>query len=197
MAIPAGTKFHGVAPSVDTVNKGSAQVNALRDAYTLESFQETLSPGWARYVDTQYTELAPFNLTDQVLVTLPNNAGTTTKSRLSSDFYDSLNQKLVGLNINEVCILSVEFKSQAPNANQTHLDLSIVNGGGNLQNLEIALAYVKGNATTQIFHNMFQYYIDQNFIDNGATIKLQAHGGNATVWDIEYFIQRTQYGEEI
>jgi hypothetical protein len=36
MAIPAGTKFHGVAVSVDTVNKGSASANANRDAYTIE-----------------------------------------------------------------------------------------------------------------------------------------------------------------
>ena len=36
MAIPAGTKFHGVASSVETENKGSAQVNALRNVYTIE-----------------------------------------------------------------------------------------------------------------------------------------------------------------
>ena len=36
MTIPAGTKFHGVAPSVDTENKGSTQANAMRDAYTIE-----------------------------------------------------------------------------------------------------------------------------------------------------------------
>jgi len=42
---------------------------------------------------------------------------------------------------------------------------------------------------------MFQYYIDQDFIANGATVQIQSHGGSATVWDVEYFIQRTQYGE--
>ena len=36
MSIPAGTKFHGVDPSVETVNKGSATANALRDAYTID-----------------------------------------------------------------------------------------------------------------------------------------------------------------
>ena len=36
MSIPSGTKFHGVAPSVDTENKGSSQANAMRDAYTIE-----------------------------------------------------------------------------------------------------------------------------------------------------------------
>lgn len=195
MSIPAGTKFHGVAPGVDTLNKGSATANANRDAYTLEQLQSVLSPGWARYVDTQYTAAAPFTLSDGVQVTLPNNAGTTTKSRLSSDFYDSATSKLVGLQINEVCIISIEFKAQTPNANQTHLDLYITNGGGNIQNLEVAIGFIKGNATTEVFHNMFQYYIDQDFIDNGATIQIQSHGGSATVWDVEYFIQRTQYGE--
>jgi len=36
MAIPAGTKFHGVAPGVETENKGSATANANRDVYTIE-----------------------------------------------------------------------------------------------------------------------------------------------------------------
>ena len=195
MSIPVGTKFHGVAPGVDTLNKGSVMANANRDAYTLEQLQSVLSPGWARYIDTQYTAVSPFALSDGVQVTLPNNAGTTTKSRLSSDFYNSATSKLVGLQINEVCIISVEFKAEAPNANQTHLDLYITGGGGNIQNLEVAIGFIKGNATPEVFHNMFQYYIDQDFIDNGATIQIQSHGGSATVWDVEYFIQRTQYGE--
>jgi len=195
MSIPVGTKFHGVAPGVDTLNKGSVMANANRDAYTLEQLQSVLSPGWARYIDTQYTAASPFALSDGVQVTLPNNAGTTTKSRLSSDFYNSATSKLVGLQINEVYILSVEFKAEAPNANQTHLDLYITGGGGNIQNLEVAIGFIKGNATPEVFHNMFQYYIDQDFIDNGATIQIQSHGGSATVWDVEYFIQRTQYGE--
>jgi len=36
MSIPAGTKFHGVAPGVETENKGSATANANRDVYTIE-----------------------------------------------------------------------------------------------------------------------------------------------------------------
>ena len=32
--IPDGTKFHGVAPFVDTTNRGSVTANAMRDAYT-------------------------------------------------------------------------------------------------------------------------------------------------------------------
>lgn len=36
MPIPAGTKFHGVDPSVDTLDRGSASRDALREAYTIE-----------------------------------------------------------------------------------------------------------------------------------------------------------------
>jgi hypothetical protein len=36
MPIPPGTKFHGVAPGVETENKGSSTRNILRDAYTIE-----------------------------------------------------------------------------------------------------------------------------------------------------------------
>ncbi len=38
MPIPPGTKFHGVAPGVETENKGSAVRNVDRDAYTIEEF---------------------------------------------------------------------------------------------------------------------------------------------------------------
>lgn len=37
-----------------------------------------------------------------------------------------------------------------------------------------------------------QYNIDQSFIDNNAQIKIQSHGGSASVWDVQYFIQKTQ-----
>ena len=36
MSKPAGTKFHGVAPGVETENKGSSTANANRDVYTIE-----------------------------------------------------------------------------------------------------------------------------------------------------------------
>ena len=41
MPIPDGTKFHGVAPEVDTVDRGSATVSALREAYTIEDVRQT------------------------------------------------------------------------------------------------------------------------------------------------------------
>jgi len=149
--------------------------------------------GWGRYMDTEYTEASPLSLAADTLTILPNNKGNVITSDSFVDYYENdPNQKIKGDNLNDVYIITVEFKAQTPNANQTHLDLTIENGGGVIENLEIAMAYVKGNATTQVFHNIFQYYIDQDFLSNGATIKIQSHGGTSTIWDVEYFIQKTQ-----
>jgi len=42
--IPAGTKFHGIKSSVETVNKGSSTANAFRDTYTIEEIQGSSTP---------------------------------------------------------------------------------------------------------------------------------------------------------
>ena len=42
--IPAGTKFHGIKASVETINKGSSTANALRDTYTIEEIQGSSIP---------------------------------------------------------------------------------------------------------------------------------------------------------
>jgi hypothetical protein len=54
------------------------------------------------------------------------------------------------------------------------------------------IAFPKGNDVQHQFHQMFQYYADQDFTDNGSTWKITASGGTAKIWDIIYFIQKTQ-----
>ena len=121
--------------------------------------------GWARYIDSEYTAASPLSLADGVSTLLPNNKGTVIRSDSSVEYYENdSNQKLIGDHLNDVYIITIEFKAQAPNANQTHLDLSIQNGGGIIENLDIALAYIKGNATAQVFHNMLQYYVIQLYL---------------------------------
>ena len=153
--------------------------------------------GWARYQDTQYTgasDATKVILSDGVTVTLPNNAGTTTKSNASLSFYNNETQKLNVENVNDVYIITVEFKASASNTQQTHLDLSVEDGGV-IENLEMVIPFYKGNNTTQQEHKMIQYYATSSFVSDGATLKIKSHGGAAKIWDIQYFIQRTQYGE--
>ena len=150
--------------------------------------------GWARYQDTQYTgasDATKVILSDGVTVTLPNNAGTTTKSNASLSFYNNETQKLNVENVNDVYIITVEFKASASNTQNTHLDLSVENGGV-IENLEMVIPFYKGNNTTQQEHTMIQYYATSSFVSDGATLKIKSHGGAAKIWDIQYFIQRTQ-----
>jgi len=146
--------------------------------------------GWVRYNDTYWTSENKLPLLDGVEVVLSNNGGTVQRSHSGIDYYDTTNYKLTGEVLNNVYMLTMAFKASAPNANQTHLDVYI--GEGDYRRLDVALMFAKGNDETQNFHNVYQYYVDQNFIDNGAQIKIMADGGNAVVWDIIYFIQKTQ-----
>lgn len=148
--------------------------------------------GWVRYQDSQYDPNNKLSLSDETPVVLPNNGGIKTKSDSSQEYYNTTTQRLISSTLNDVYLITVEFKASASNANQTHLDVWFENGGGLLENLYVSLGFYKGNDTTQIFHTTIQYYIDQSFIDNNAQIKIQSHGGSASVWDVQYFIQKTQ-----
>lgn len=152
------------------------------------------SLGWARYDDTFYTgtsDETKLLLSDGVEVTLPNNAGNVIKSHSSINFYDSSTNKFTGVNVNDVYSVTVVFKKSAANANQTHLDF-IIRGADDYDRINMALGFYKGNDATQNQHIMFQYYLDANALANGLTPKIQADGGSAKIWDIIFFIQRTQ-----
>lgn len=195
--IPAGTKFHGVAASVDTVDKGSALIDSLREAYTIEDFAAYFTAplqGWARYDDTVYTSSNKLVLADGIETVAPNNAGNIIRSPQNLDFYNSATQKILGLNNNDVYILTFAFNVQAPNANQTHLDWRLV-GSGDISRVAGVIPFHKGNNVPQAEQIMAQYYTDAAFVANGAQLKFTADGGTVDVWDMIYFIQRTQgYG---
>jgi len=151
----------------------------------------TTSLGWARYDDTVYTAAAKLNLVDGVEVALTNNGGNTIKSHPSINFYNTATNKLLGVNENDVYVVTIVLSASAANANQTHLDLRLV-GSGQIERVHKTTGFYKGNDTTQNFHEVIQYYTDSTFVSDGVDIKIMADGGTAKVWDIIYFIQRTQ-----
>ena len=149
------------------------------------------SLGWCRYDDNNYTSSNKLSLTDLTEVTLTNNANTSYRSHSSIDFYDSTSSKLVGENVNDVYMFTVIFKKSATNANQTHLDFRLTGADG-YDRINKVSGFYKGNDVEQNYHEVFQYYIDANALANGLTPKIQSHGGTAKIWDIIFFIQRTQ-----
>ena len=150
----------------------------------------SLGLGWMRVDDTQYDSDNKLNLVDQVQVVLPNNAGNIVNSD-GANYYDANTQKLISTNENDVFITTVVFKASAANANQTHLDIVLV-GSGEIGRVHMVQQFYKGNDVEQGVHQVMQYYTDADFVSNGVQIKIQSHGGNAKVWDIIYFIQKTQ-----
>jgi len=59
MAIPEGIKFHGVAPFVNTENKGSEQANAMRDAYTIEEIASKVEFGATAILEPEFITATP------------------------------------------------------------------------------------------------------------------------------------------
>jgi len=147
--------------------------------------------GWCRYDDTQYTELNKLQLVNQVTIPMPNNGGNIVRSQDGIDYYNPLTGKVISEAVNNVYVVTVVFNMSAANANQTHIDFSM-SGYGDLNRVNMVMSFYKGNDIPQNAHSMVQFYTDQDFVNNGANFQIQAHGGTAKIWDIIYFIQKTQ-----
>ena len=146
--------------------------------------------GWNRIDDTVYTELNKLSLVNGVKVTLPNNGGNIIRDGIYT-FYDIASNKILGANVKDTYILTIVFKSSAANTNSTHLDFTL-EGSGQINRVSKTLQYHKGNEVEQNFHDVYQYYTDADFVANGVTPKIVAIGGTAEIWDIIFFVQRTQ-----
>ena len=149
--------------------------------------------GWARYDDGQYTSASKFSLADGVEVVIPNNASASYRSNVGVDYYNSSTQKVTADNENDTYVMTVVFKYSAANANQTYLEMHFEGGNGTpYDRIRDTITFPKGNDITHDHHAVFQYYADANFISNGSQWKITANGGTAKVWDIIFFIQKTQ-----
>jgi hypothetical protein len=149
--------------------------------------------GWTRYDDGDFTEASKLTLIDGVSIEMPNNADSAYRSYNGIDYYNGTTRKVLADNLNDVYLMTIVFKCSAPNANQTYLRLQLdATNGTPYERVGVDVPFPKGNDTTHEFHQVFQYYADQNFVDNGSNWKIVATGGNAQIWDILYFIQKTQ-----
>lgn len=149
--------------------------------------------GWTRYDDGQYTSASKLSLALDTETVLPNNAASVYRSYTGIDYYNSSTQKVLADNVNDVYIATIVFKCQAANANQTFLRLQLdaVNGTP-YERVGVDIPFPKGNDVAHEFHQVFQYYATEDFVSNGSQWKITATGGTAKVWDIIFFIQKTQ-----
>ena len=147
--------------------------------------------GWARYDDSTYTSSNKLALVDGVTVNLPNDAASVYRSYTGVDYYNGT--RVLADNTNDTYVMTIVFKYSAPNANQTHIDLQFEGGNGTpYDRIRGEATFPKGNDAEHDYHQVFQYYADADFVTNGSYWQITATGGSATVWDIIYFIQKTQ-----
>ena len=160
---------------------------------TVENLSQVVNKplGWGRYDDSQWTITNPLPLVAGVKVVLSNNAFNTIEYG-DFNFFNSTTQKVQAENVNDTYMVTVVFKGVAPNANSTHLDIDFYSPVGDFERLNKVLPFDKGNNEEQNFHEVFQYYADSDLVNNGLQIEITADGGSAVVYDVIFFIQRTQ-----
>ena len=151
--------------------------------------------GWARYDDTQYTTSSFLTVVDAAAaIVLPNNAGNSIETYMNSSkvFYNGTSKKVQAQNIGDVYSMVVTFEAKAPNANQTHMEISLSSTGATqYDRVSKSLGFIKGNNEWENFYEIFNYYSDSDFVSNGNQWKISAVGGNVDVGNVIYFIHRT------
>ena len=151
--------------------------------------------GWARYDDTQYTTSSFLTVVDgAAAIAIPNNAGNVINTYINSaiPFYDGSTKKIQAENSGDVYSVVITFKAKAPNANQTHIEISLASTGATpYDRVSKSLVFAKGNNVWENFYESFHFYSDDDFVTNGNQFKILASGGNLDIASAIYFIQRT------
>jgi len=149
--------------------------------------------GWSRYDDDLWTSSNKLPLLQDTEIVLPNNSATSYRSETGIDYYNSTSLKVLADNLNDTYVMTIVFKYSAPNANQTYLEIHFEGGNGTpYDRIRDTITFPKGNDAAHDYHQVFQYYADSSFVANGSQWRVTAKGGSAQVWDIIYFIQKTQ-----
>jgi hypothetical protein len=151
--------------------------------------------GWARYDDTQYTTSSAFLVTTGSEFTLPNNGGFRVETHLHSSipFYNSGSQKIQVENDGDVYMCTVTFKAKTADAPSTYLRLQLDSVDGTpYSRVGKDLFFPRGNDVWHDYHEVFQYYADADFVNNGNRWKIRAYNEDVSISNVIIFIQRTQ-----
>lgn len=141
--------------------------------------------GWARYDTTDPSQV----VTDGSCYTPKMDLVTNLNI---NPFSANDNFVFTSNDINATYIITIVFKASAANANQTHVDVQFLSGATDYERLHKTIGFYKGNGVIQNFHEVFQIYVDSDLVNYDLTPQICADGGDITVSDTIYFIQKTQ-----
>lgn len=157
-----------------------------------QSIELSTNNGFLQVSDTQYTTGSRLTVSDGVLTTLTNNAGSTISEYIPgwigsvASVYDSNTNRIVPRKLGETFDLRITFKA-APTVADRRMTCNLDIGG--TQGIIGTAEQTHGNGagTEQIMTYDFTYYQLQTFLANGGQIKLLTNG-NTEIWDIVYAI---------
>jgi len=150
--------------------------------------------GWVRWDDDQYTSSNKFVIEEGETLALPNNGATITSYlNTPADLYNPTTGRIYGIAENDTYIATIVFNTSATQAASAYGELKLLGGNGTpYERLAETFTFPRGNNQPHPFHRMFQYYVDSDFMTNGNYFAITAGNGDISVWDIIFFIQRTQ-----
>lgn len=151
--------------------------------------------GWAQYSDTQYTGGTTLTVNAGTQRSLPNNAVNVIDSQIPYDyttFYDG--SRVVAQNSGDTFTLRVTalaYGSINEASFNLKVDISAAGDGSNVvTSIPVRMIRGSGAVNAQLYTVSFDLYALNTFVQNGATVLIEAVAGNITVSNINFFIER-------
>lgn len=143
--------------------------------------------GWADYVDTQYTDIAPFSVLADTDTVLPNNAGAVLdayKPELIDTFY---NGTTITGSTGDARLITLSLNALPTSANTTQIEFWFDIGGAVGELYRRISGFPKGNGVIRPITLSTGVYTLDTWQANGATVYVRANG-TVDLYDIRYVI---------
>lgn len=187
--------------SLETINNGSfAGDNTAERIYdSLEKSKNNFEEinkwsGWAQYGDSQYTSASPLVISTETNSIIDiDGLGTTVKTQLPdgiTDFYDTVNSKIIPENSGDGYSFSIGFKA-SNTSNNGDATIFVDIGGSFTRIFPRVFRFPRGSGVAHEFFFTTQFYTLGTFVANGGIIKIESGTGNTSIYDITLQIHRT------
>ena len=153
--------------------------------------------GWARYDDTTYTTSSPYSVGSSTTALLPCNGSGSVETHMHSSvpFFNPATQKIQAENDGDVYTITIDFSMRAASnpSVDSYVRLQMNNTIGTpYTRVGRDLFFQKNSTAWHTYHEIFQYYADDDFVTNGNEFNIVTNGIGVEIADVIIFIQRTQ-----
>jgi hypothetical protein len=152
--------------------------------------------GWAVYVDSLLTSVAPLVINQGVSSILTNNSATSVTSYLPTgvtSFYDPINNKITPKAVGDYYSFSIRFKAKNSNLNGV-FDIGFDVGGALGVIFKETVIFAKGADTEQEFNIVINGFSLDTFVPNGGIPKITSIVGAMSIYTVTYQIVRIHKG---